>query len=167
MIITSLVVLPLLLPYILLLLFAKSLRHWTCANEYTRPILEAIHAPYKNDKQYWFVARLLLLIMMYLLYSIEPYQHTIYIAIASILACLIHHIVLKYTKLTSRVLEVAFFFITWILTMLFKKRAMLNRYLICVLVMLHSFITMISTLILALLIPTITNIHHLLVVSIL
>ena len=85
MIITSLVVLPLLLSYVLLLLFAKSLRHWTCANEYTRPIVEAIHAPYKNDKQYWFVARLLLLIMMYLLYSIEPYQHTIYIVIASIL----------------------------------------------------------------------------------
>ena len=85
MIITSLVVFPLLLPFVLLLLFGKSLRHWTCANEYTRPILEAIHTPYKIDKQYWFVARLLLLIMMYLLYSIEPYQHTIYIAIASIL----------------------------------------------------------------------------------
>ena len=85
MIITSLVVLPLLLSYVLLLLFAKSLRHWTRGNEYTRPIFEAIHDPYKNNKQYWFVARLLLLIIMYLLYSIEPYQHTIYIAIASIL----------------------------------------------------------------------------------
>ena len=85
MVITLLVVIPLLLPYVLLLLFAKPLRHWTCVNEYTRPILEAIHAPYKNDKQYWFVARLLLLIMMYILYSIEPYQHTIYIAIASAL----------------------------------------------------------------------------------
>ena len=85
MIITSLIVFILLLPYILLLLFAKPLRHWTCTNEYTRPILEAIHAPYKNGKQYWFVARLLLLIIMYILYSIEPYQHTIYIAIASIL----------------------------------------------------------------------------------
>ena len=80
MIITSLVVLPLLLPYVLLLLFSK-----TCANEYTRPIVEAIHAPYKNNKQYWFVAHHLLLIIMYLLYSIEPYQHTIYIVIASIL----------------------------------------------------------------------------------
>ena len=83
--ITSLVVFPLLLTYILLLLFAKSLRHWTRANEYTRPIIEAIHAPYKNGKQYWFVTRLLLLIIMYIWYSIEPYSHTIYIAIASIL----------------------------------------------------------------------------------
>ena len=85
MIITSLVVFPLLSSYVLLLFFAKPLRHWTCANEYTRPILEAIHAPYKNDKQFWFVARLLLLIMMYVLYSIEPYAQVIYIAIASIL----------------------------------------------------------------------------------
>ena len=84
MIITSLVVFPLLLPYALLL-FTKPLRHWRCTNEYTRPILEAIHAPYKNGKQYWFVARLLLLIIMYILYSIEPYAQVIYIAIASIL----------------------------------------------------------------------------------
>ena len=85
MITTSLVVFPLLLPYVLLLVFTKPLRHWTCANEYTRPVLEAIHAPYKNGKQYWFVARLLLLIIMYILYSIEPYEHTVYIAIASAL----------------------------------------------------------------------------------
>ena len=89
MITTSLVVFPLLLPYVLLLVFTKPLRHWTCANEYTRPILEAIHAPYKNGNQYWFVARLLLLIMMYILYSIEPYEHTIYIAIASALFLII------------------------------------------------------------------------------
>ena len=64
MIITSLVVCSFLLPYVLLLLYVLSS---------------------KNNKQYWFVARLYLLIMMYLLYSIEPYQHTIYIGIAFIL----------------------------------------------------------------------------------
>ena len=85
MVITPLIVFPLLLPYVLFLLFAKPFRCWTCANEYTRPILEAIHAPYKNGKQYWFVARLLLLIMMYILYSIEPNAQVIYITIASIL----------------------------------------------------------------------------------
>ena len=85
MIITSLVVFPLLSSYVLLLLFAKPLRYWICANEYTRPILEAIHAPYKDDKQYWFVARLLLLIMIYILCSIKPYAQVIYIVIASIL----------------------------------------------------------------------------------
>ena len=85
MAVTSLAVFPLLLPYVLLLLFAKYLRHWRCTNEYTRPILEAIHAPYKNGKQYWFIARLLLLIIMYILYIIEPYDQVIYIIIASIL----------------------------------------------------------------------------------
>ena len=85
MVLTSLVVFPLLLPYVLLLLFAKPLRYWTYVNEYTRPMLEAIHAPYKNGKQYWLIARLLLLIMMYILYSIEPYARIIYIAIASVL----------------------------------------------------------------------------------
>ena len=89
MVITSLVVFSLLLPYILLLLFVKPLRLCRCANEYTRPILEAIHAPYKDGKQYWFVARLLLLIMMYILYSIEPYAQVIYIAIASVLVLFI------------------------------------------------------------------------------
>ena len=73
------------LAYVLLLLFAKFLKHRRCANEYTRPILEAIYGPYKNDKQYWFVVHRLFLIMMYLLDSIEPYQHTIYIGIALIL----------------------------------------------------------------------------------
>ena len=85
MVITSLIVFLLFLPYVLLLLFAKPLRHWTCANEYTRPILEAIHAPYKNDMHYWFVARLLLLIIMYIFYSIEPYAQVIYIAIGLLL----------------------------------------------------------------------------------
>ena len=41
MVMTSLVVFPLLIPYVLLLLFAIPLRHWRCANEYTRPVLEA------------------------------------------------------------------------------------------------------------------------------
>ena len=84
MVMTSLVVFSVLLPYAFLI-FSKPLRYWACANEYTRPILEAIHAPYKNSKQYWFVARLLLLIIMYILYSIKPYAQDIYIAIASIL----------------------------------------------------------------------------------
>ena len=83
--VTSLVVFLLLSLYTVFLFFAKPLRHWKCVNEYTRPFLETIHAPYKNNKHYWFIARLLLLIMMYILYSVEPYQHNIYMAIALIL----------------------------------------------------------------------------------
>ena len=68
MIITLLVVIPLLLPYVLLLLFAKPIRR-TRINKYVRPLLEAIHAPYKEGKEYWFVARLFLLMFLSAVYA--------------------------------------------------------------------------------------------------
>ena len=69
MMVTLIVVFSLLLPYILLLLFAKPLRPLACTTKYLRPFLEAIHAPYKEGKQYWFTLRLLLLCAMYGIYS--------------------------------------------------------------------------------------------------
>ena len=69
MIVTLIVVIGLLLPYVLLLLFAKPLRPLACTNKYLRPILEAIHAPYKEGKQYWFTLRLLLLCALYGIYA--------------------------------------------------------------------------------------------------
>ena len=69
MIVSLIVVVGLLLPYILLLLFAKQLRPLACTNKYLRPFLEAIHAPYKEGKQYWFTLRLLLLCAMYIIYA--------------------------------------------------------------------------------------------------
>ena len=69
MIVTLIIVLGLLLPYVLLLLFSKPLRPLTCTNKYLRPLLEAIHAPYKEGKQYWFILRLLLLCAMYGVYA--------------------------------------------------------------------------------------------------
>ena len=69
MTVTLIIVLGLLLPYVLLLLFAKPLRPLTCTTKYLRPFLEAIHAPYKEGKQYWFTLRLLLLCAMYGIYS--------------------------------------------------------------------------------------------------
>ena len=68
MIITLLVVIPLLLPYVLLLIFARPIRR-TRVNEYVRPLLEAIHAPYKEGKEYWFVARLFLLVSICIVYT--------------------------------------------------------------------------------------------------
>ena len=70
LVIVTLIVVPgLLLPYVLLLLFAKPLRPLACTNKYLRPLLEAIHAPYKEGKQYWFTLRLLLLCAMYGTYA--------------------------------------------------------------------------------------------------
>ena len=69
MIVTLIIVLGLLLPYVFVLLFAKPLRPLACTNKYLRPLLEAIHAPYKEGKQYWFTLRLLLLCAMYGVYA--------------------------------------------------------------------------------------------------
>ena len=50
-------------PYIALLLIGKHLiRYSKRFNVYIRPVYEAIHAPYKDNRQYWFGARLLLTI---------------------------------------------------------------------------------------------------------
>ena len=66
----SLIVFPLIIPYITLLLLAKPLRRCSLANKYLRSVLEAIHAPYKEDKKHWFVLRLVLVIILYIIYAV-------------------------------------------------------------------------------------------------
>ena len=66
----SLIVFPLVIPYITLLLLAKPLRRCSLANKYLRPVLEAIHAPYKEGRKYWFVLRLVLVIILYIIYAV-------------------------------------------------------------------------------------------------
>ena len=66
----SLTVFPLIVPYFVLLLLAKPLRRCSLANKYLRPVLEAIHAPYKEGKKYWFVLRLVLIIYMYTMFTV-------------------------------------------------------------------------------------------------
>ena len=82
----SLIVFPLIVPYIALLLLAKPLRR-SLANKYLRPVLEAIHAPYKEGKKHWFVLRLVLVIILYIIYAV--YRGTnglkIYLAFSPIL----------------------------------------------------------------------------------
>ena len=68
MIITLVIVTALLLPYMLILLFAKPLRR-TRLNWYLRPFVEAIHAPYKEGKEYFLVFQLVFVIVLFLLYS--------------------------------------------------------------------------------------------------
>ena len=68
MIITLVIVISLLLPYVLILIFARPIRR-TEVNKYIRPLLEAIHAPYKEGKEYWFVARLVFLVGIYAIYA--------------------------------------------------------------------------------------------------
>ena len=69
--ITSIVVgTPLILSYLFFLVFTKTLlRHFLFANKYLRPFYEAIHAPYKPSKEYFFTLRLVMLIVIYGVYA--------------------------------------------------------------------------------------------------
>ena len=79
----SLIVFLLIIPYITLLLFAKPLRRRSLANKYLRPVLEAIHAPYKEGKKYWFVLRLVLVIILYIIYAVYRGKNDFKIYLAS------------------------------------------------------------------------------------
>ena len=67
--VTVSVVIPLLLPYIAVLVFAKPLRHFSFYQKYLRPLVEAIHAPYKEGREHWFTVRLLVLVIIYVLHA--------------------------------------------------------------------------------------------------
>ena len=67
---TVLVVVPLILPYILILLFTKPLRKSPTISKYLRPMIEAVHAPYKERQEYWFVAQLILLVYATIVFAI-------------------------------------------------------------------------------------------------
>ena len=88
-IISLILTVPLVLPYIAFFFLAKPLiRHSPKANHYLRPVFEAIHAPFKEGKHHWFVARLLLLIIIYILYTVYKTVHgsVLYISVAALLA---------------------------------------------------------------------------------
>lgn len=57
------------LPYVTILILSKPIRS-TRGNAYVQPLLEAIHAPYKESKQYWFVARIILLVLISVIYAV-------------------------------------------------------------------------------------------------
>ena len=69
MIVTSVIVGVFLIPYMLIILTGRLLMKSNKIREYLRPIYEAIHAPYKYNKQYWFTTRQLLLIFACILYA--------------------------------------------------------------------------------------------------
>ena len=70
MIVTSVIVGIFIIPYMLVILTGRLLMKSSKIREYLRPIYEAIHAPYKCKKQYWFAARQLLLIYVSIVYTI-------------------------------------------------------------------------------------------------
>ena len=67
-IVTLLIVCPILGVYMTVLLAGRPLMRINRLREYLRPVYEAIHAPYKHNKEFFFGARLLIVILLYMLY---------------------------------------------------------------------------------------------------
>ena len=82
MIVTSVTVAIFILPYFLILIGGRYVLRYRYFNKYLRPFHEAIHAPYKDNKYYWFTVRLLLIIYMYLCYIVYFGTDNIYAAYA-------------------------------------------------------------------------------------
>ena len=81
-----------LIPYVLILLFGKqSLKRSPFCNIYIRPVLEAIHAPYKDKQHYWFVGRLLFIVLLYIVYALNKSTNSssLFLYVAIMLLCLL------------------------------------------------------------------------------
>ena len=68
MILIIVVVGPVLLSYLTILVAGRPLMRVGKFREYIRPVYEAIHAPYKHNKEIFFTTRLILLVFFYILY---------------------------------------------------------------------------------------------------
>ena len=67
MILTLFVVGPVLLSYMTILVAGRPLMRVRKLREYVRPVYEAIHGPYKHNKEFFFTTRLLLIVLLYTL----------------------------------------------------------------------------------------------------
>ena len=85
MIITSLVVGPILGVYMTVLLAGRPLMRINYRiREYIRPVYEAIHAPYKRNREFFFVSRLAVVIFVYTFYVLSRGRNVlVYYATAS------------------------------------------------------------------------------------
>ena len=65
MIVTSSVVGIILVPYLVVIFFGKFIMKVDKLREYIRPLYEAVHAPYKSNKWYWFSFQQIILLLIY------------------------------------------------------------------------------------------------------
>ena len=65
---TLFIVAPLLLFYCTVLLFPRQFYRCGLGNRYCRPLIEAVHAPYREGKEYWFTLRIAILVAFYAVY---------------------------------------------------------------------------------------------------
>ena len=67
--VTLIVVIGFCIPYLILLIGGRHIIKSRCGNKYFRAAYEAIHGPYKENRFYWFTARIILLISMFSLFD--------------------------------------------------------------------------------------------------
>lgn len=79
MVMGSLIIILCVLPYILFLACRRLLVKISCIRSTILPLYEAILAPYKPNKQYWFVLRLLVVVVWYFLYIVLRGTYFIFI----------------------------------------------------------------------------------------
>ena len=75
MIVTGLIVGPILTTYLTVLLAGRSLMKIKRVREYLRPIYEAIHAPYRPKREFFFLSSIILVAVLYLLKNIFISNH--------------------------------------------------------------------------------------------
>uniref|UniRef100_A0A1X7TRB4 TRP C-terminal domain-containing protein n=1 Tax=Amphimedon queenslandica TaxID=400682 RepID=A0A1X7TRB4_AMPQE len=75
MIMTSLIVWPILIVYVGILLFGRLVMKINRFREYLRPVYEAIHAPYKYNREFFFPAQLLVVVFCYILFCQIHEEH--------------------------------------------------------------------------------------------
>ena len=97
-IVTMMIVAPLLLIYVGLLTFSNSLRKFKLGNKYLKPLIEAIHAPYRQGREQWFTARIMLLIILYSVYAVYRSKNAFIIYRIAIPTLVLFIIVQAYRK---------------------------------------------------------------------
>uniref|UniRef100_A0A1X7V2Q6 TRP C-terminal domain-containing protein n=1 Tax=Amphimedon queenslandica TaxID=400682 RepID=A0A1X7V2Q6_AMPQE len=89
MIVTSIVAGLILIPYFIVILLGKFLLKFDKLREYIRPFYEAIHAPYRRNKWYWFALHQLFVLFTYVSETFSKGQVPLFLSLL-----LIYHILL-------------------------------------------------------------------------
>ena len=100
-IITSVMVGPLLCVYLIVLLSGRLLLKINMLREYLRPVYEAIHAPYKTNREFFFPTQVLLVLFFYIFYSQERSFTILYAALTVTIFYTIISAYVRPFKLTS------------------------------------------------------------------
>ena len=96
MAITSVVAGLILIPYFIVILLGKFLLKFDMIREYIRPFYEAIHAPYRRNKWYWFALHQLFVLLTYVTETFSKGRIPLFLSLL-----LIYHILLYlHTKST-------------------------------------------------------------------